>query len=66
MMIVIIDIQDRIDAFLPQLDELVRESLVVLDEGEVVRYAVRDRGFGRAVNLPMVIVSAAVSQAIST
>lgn len=39
--IVIVDSEDRIRAFLPQLDELVTEGLVVLDEVEVIRYAGR-------------------------
>lgn len=37
--VVIIDAEDRIRAFLPQLDELVSGGLVILDEVEVVRYA---------------------------
>ncbi|MFE2263952.1 DUF190 domain-containing protein [Streptomyces griseosporeus] len=39
--IVIVDTEERVRAFLPQLDELVGEGLVVLDECEVVRYAGR-------------------------
>jgi PII-like signaling protein len=39
--IVIVDAEDRIRAFLPQLDELVDEGLVMLDPVEVVRYAGR-------------------------
>jgi hypothetical protein len=42
LMIVAIDTQVWVDASLPQLDELVREGLVVLDEFEVVRYVGRD------------------------
>jgi uncharacterized protein len=41
VVIVIIDTHDRIHAFLPQLDELVTEGLVVLDECEVIRYVGR-------------------------
>ncbi|MDJ0346209.1 DUF190 domain-containing protein [Streptomyces sp. H10-C2] len=37
VVIVIIDSADRIRAFLPQLDALVGEGLVVLDEVEVIR-----------------------------
>jgi PII-like signaling protein len=37
--VVIVDAEDRIRAFLPQLDELVREGLVILDDCEVIRYA---------------------------
>jgi PII-like signaling protein len=39
--IVIIDSQERVRAFLPQLDELVGEGLVILDEVEVIRYVGR-------------------------
>jgi PII-like signaling protein len=37
--IVIVDVEERVRAFLPQLDELVAEGLVMLDPVEVVRYA---------------------------
>jgi PII-like signaling protein len=36
--IVIVDAPERIDAFLPQLDELVTGGLVILDDVEVIRY----------------------------
>jgi uncharacterized protein len=39
--VVIIDTAEKIRAFLPQLDELVTEGLVLLDEVEVVRYVGR-------------------------
>jgi PII-like signaling protein len=39
--VVIVDTEDRVRAFLPQLDELVTEGLVILDECEVIRYAGR-------------------------
>jgi uncharacterized protein len=39
--IVIVDIEEKIRAFLPQLDELVTEGLVMLDSVEVVKYASR-------------------------
>jgi PII-like signaling protein len=39
--IVIIDRPAAINAFLPQLDELITEGLVVVDEVEVVRYVGR-------------------------
>lgn len=39
--VVITDSEDRIRAFLPQLDELVTEGLVLLDPVEVVKYASR-------------------------
>ena len=39
--IVIVDVAERVDAFLPQLDELVDEGLVILDDVEVIRYVGR-------------------------
>jgi uncharacterized protein len=39
--IVIVDAEERIRAFLPQLDELVAEGLVILDDCEVIRYVGR-------------------------
>jgi uncharacterized protein len=36
--VVIVDQEDRIRAFLPQLDELVAEGLVMIDPVEVIRY----------------------------
>jgi uncharacterized protein len=39
--IVIVDQDDRIRAFLPQLDELVNEGLVIIDPVEVIRYVGR-------------------------
>ncbi|WP_314176589.1 DUF190 domain-containing protein [Streptomyces winkii] len=41
--IVIVDSAERIRAFLPQLDELVGEGLVILDECEVIRYVGREQ-----------------------
>jgi PII-like signaling protein len=40
--IIIIDTAERIDQFLPQLDELVSEGLVTLDDVDVIRYVGRD------------------------
>jgi PII-like signaling protein len=40
--VIIVDEEPRIRAFLPQLDELVTEGLVILDEVEVIRYTGRD------------------------
>ncbi len=40
--IVIVDTEERVRAFLPQLDELVTEGLVTLDHCEVIRYTGRD------------------------
>jgi PII-like signaling protein len=42
--VVIIDTEERVRAFLPQLDELVGEGLVILDEVEVIRYVGRVEG----------------------
>jgi PII-like signaling protein len=44
MVIVIVDRPDAIATFLPQLDELITEGLVVVDEVEVVKYVGRGRG----------------------
>jgi PII-like signaling protein len=41
MVIVIIDEERKLRAFLPQLDELIGEGLVTLDQVEVVRYVGR-------------------------
>jgi PII-like signaling protein len=41
IVVVIIDAEERIRAFLPQLDELVPEGLVVLDRVEIYRYGGR-------------------------
>lgn len=40
--IVIVDTEDKIRAFLPQLDELVTDGLVMVDPVEVIRYVGRD------------------------
>jgi PII-like signaling protein len=45
--IVIVDQEDRVRAFLPQLDELVAEGLVIIDPVEVIRYAGRGSAEGR-------------------
>ena len=39
--IVIVDTDEKVRAFLPELDELVQEGLVILDSVEVVRYVGR-------------------------
>jgi len=38
VVILIVDSHDRISDFLPQLEELVTEGLVILDDCEVIRY----------------------------
>lgn len=40
--VVIVDEQDKVRRFLPELDELVSEGLVLLERVEVVRYVGRD------------------------
>ncbi|MFJ1730467.1 DUF190 domain-containing protein [Streptomyces sp. NPDC088254] len=40
--VVIVDTRARVREFLPQLDELVTEGLVILDDCEVIRYVGRD------------------------
>jgi PII-like signaling protein len=42
MVVVIVDAAERIEAFLPQLDELISEGLVIVDDVEVVLYRGRD------------------------
>jgi PII-like signaling protein len=44
--VVIVDAEERIRAFLPQLDELVAEGLVIIDPVEVIRYVGRTRETG--------------------
>ncbi|MFZ3598431.1 DUF190 domain-containing protein [Streptomyces sp. BH104] len=49
VLIVIVDTDDRIRAFLPRIDELVTEGLVILDDCEVIRYVGREaKGGGEA------------------
>ncbi|MGH9011834.1 MAG: DUF190 domain-containing protein [Acidimicrobiia bacterium] len=43
MAVVIVDAEDRIRAFLGQLDELITEGLVILDDVEVIKYLGRAR-----------------------
>ncbi|MEQ4208330.1 DUF190 domain-containing protein [Actinopolymorpha sp. B9G3] len=43
LIIVIVDDPDRIRAFLPQLDELIGEGLVIVEPVEVIRYVGRGR-----------------------
>ncbi|MGP3920137.1 DUF190 domain-containing protein [Nonomuraea sp. 10N515B] len=44
MVVIIVDTEDKIRGFLPQLDELISEGLVILDEVEVIRYVGRTAG----------------------
>ena len=41
VVIVIVDSAEHVDAFMPQLDELISEGLVIVDEVEIVRYVGR-------------------------
>jgi PII-like signaling protein len=50
VVVIIVDQEDRIRGFLPQLEELVTEGLVILDPVEVIRYVGRTRE--AAVDLP--------------
>ena len=43
IVVVIVDAEERVRAFLPQLDELVTEGLVMVDPVEVIRYVGRGR-----------------------
>jgi len=38
LLIVIVDDADRISAFLPQLDEIVEEGMIIIDDVEVIKY----------------------------
>ncbi|ELP63498.1 DUF190 domain-containing protein [Streptomyces turgidiscabies] len=42
--IVIVDTEEHVRSFLPQIDELVTEGLVILDDCEVIRYVGRPDG----------------------
>lgn len=41
MVVLIVDAPDRIDAFVPQLQELVTEGLILADDVEVIHHAAR-------------------------
>lgn len=43
VVVIIVDTRERVDAFLPVLDELITEGLVVCDDVEVVHYVARPR-----------------------
>jgi hypothetical protein len=44
MAIVIVDTEERIRAFIDELDELVTEGLVIVDDVEVIKYVGRGHG----------------------
>jgi PII-like signaling protein len=50
--IVIVDDGPRIQAFLPQLDELIHDGLVIVDDVDVVRYVGRKPDHGHADPVP--------------
>ena len=52
VVIVIVDSHERVRAFLPELEELVTEGLVLLDDVEVIRYAGRAAGEGTSPQEP--------------
>jgi PII-like signaling protein len=39
--VVIVDAKERIDAYLPELDELITEGLVIVDPVDVIKYVGR-------------------------
>ena len=43
IVVIIVDTEEKIRAFLPQLDELVSEGMVILDEVDVLRYQGKPR-----------------------
>ncbi len=46
VVVIVVDTEERVRAFLPQLDELGIEGLVILEEVEVIRYVGRGPGPG--------------------
>lgn len=46
MVVTIVDTEEKVRAFLPQLDELIGEGMVVIESVEAVRYVGRDRERG--------------------
>lgn len=43
IVVIIVDTADKIRAFLPRLDELITEGMIILDEVDVLRYEGRPR-----------------------
>ena len=43
VLVIIVDEEEKVRGFLPQLDELVTEGLVIVDPVQVIRYVGRDR-----------------------
>ena len=46
MVVIIVDEPERIDAFVPQLEELVTEGLIIADDVQVIRHVGRNLGGG--------------------
>lgn len=46
VVVLVVDVPDKIRAFVPEVEELVTEGLIILDEVEVVRYVGRRDGTG--------------------
>ena len=44
--VIIIDTDERIQAFLPEIDQLITEGLVIIDDVEVLKYVVRPGAAG--------------------
>lgn len=42
VVVIVVDTDERVRAFLPELDELVTEGLVIIDPVEVIRYVGRE------------------------
>jgi uncharacterized protein len=43
VVVIMIDTEDKIQAFLPQLDELIAEGMIIVDEVDVLRYEGKPR-----------------------
>ncbi len=41
--VVLVDVAEKIEAFLPRLDEIVTEGLVIIDPVQVIKYVGRER-----------------------
>jgi uncharacterized protein len=48
LVVIIVDTAEKIEAFLPQLDELIGEGLVIIDDVEVIKYVGRSLETPRA------------------
>ena len=44
MAVIIVDTAERVQAFIPELDELITEGLVIIDDVEVITYVGREPG----------------------